>query len=271
MAQTVLITGASTGIGKATARFFREHGWNVVATMRAPDKETELNTLDDVLVTRLDVTDGASIDEAVERGIARFGRIDALVNNAGYGAFGPLESFPMENIRRQFDTNVIGLLETTKGLLPHFRANRSGVIVNISSVAGRMAFPLGSLYHGTKFAVEGISEALQYELRSIGVRIKVVEPGAIETDFGGRSFDFTNDESIEEYQHTVGAVMSFMESVTGDASPARDVAQVIWDATHDETDKLRFPAAGGAENFLAGRAAATDEAFFAGVRDQFKL
>ncbi|WP_313609948.1 SDR family NAD(P)-dependent oxidoreductase, partial [Rhizobium sp.] len=117
---------------------------------------------------RLDVQDAVSITAAVVAGLAAFGRIDALVNNAGYGAYGPLETTPLKSIRRQYEVNVLGLMATTKALLPHFRANRSGTIVNISSMGGRIAFPTGTLYHGTKFAVEGFSEALQYELAPIG-------------------------------------------------------------------------------------------------------
>src|SRR5262249_51783053 len=203
MSKTILITGASSGIGKATAKYFQQKGWNVVATMRTPEKEQELTSLDRVLVVRLDVQDAASIGRAVKAGIERFRKIDVLLNNAGYGAFGPLEATPMEKIRRQFDVNLIGLLETTKALLPHFRANRDGVIINISSIGGRMTFPLGTLYRGTKFAVEGVSEALSFEMAAIGVRVKIVEPGAIKTDFGGRSFDFNSDESLVEYQEYV--------------------------------------------------------------------
>ena len=174
--KTILITGASSGIGKATARLFQRTGWNVVATMRSPDNETELGTLENTLVTRLDVTEPASIDEAVEAAIDRFGTIDVLLNNAGYGAYGPLEAFPMERIKRQFDTNVIGLIATTQSALRHMRAARSGIIVNISSIGGQMTFPLGTLYHGTKFAVEGLSEALHYELEPLGIRVKIIEP-----------------------------------------------------------------------------------------------
>ncbi len=203
MAKTILITGASSGIGRTTAELFQEKGWNVVATMRKPEAEEELSGLKNVLVTRLDVTDDASIQAAVAEGIERFGQIDVLLNNAGYGAYGPLEATPSENIRRQFETNVIGLLETTKAVLPHFRANGAGTIVNVSSIGGKMTFPLGTLYHGTKFAVEGLSEALSFEMEPLGVKVKIVEPGFIQTDFGGRSFDFSNDESMAEYQDVV--------------------------------------------------------------------
>jgi NAD(P)-dependent dehydrogenase (short-subunit alcohol dehydrogenase family) len=121
MTRTILITGASSGIGTATAKLFQQRGWNVVAAMRNPDRENELNKLDNTLVTRLDVTDAASIQAAVAAGVKRFGRIDVLVNNAGYGVYGPLEATPVDTIRRQFDTNVIGLLVTTKAVLPAFR------------------------------------------------------------------------------------------------------------------------------------------------------
>ena len=130
--------------------------------MRTPTPQDELAHLERTLVTRLDVQDSESIRSAVEASLARFGRIDALVNNAGYGAYGPLEATSPEKIRRQFDVNVLGLIATTQAVLPHFRANRSGTIINVSSVGGWMAFPLGTLYHGTRFAVEGLSESLYY-------------------------------------------------------------------------------------------------------------
>jgi NADP-dependent 3-hydroxy acid dehydrogenase YdfG len=270
-AKTILITGASSGIGKATGKLFHEKGWNVVATMRTPEKETELTQLDNVLVTRLDVLDEASIQSAIEAAISRFGKIDALLNNAGYGAYGPLEAFPMNKIRRQFETNVIGLLAVTKAVLPHMRAQKSGVVANVSSIGGKIAFPLGTLYHGTKFAVEGLSEALQYELGANGINVKIIEPGMIQTDFAGRSFDFVNDESIRDYQPIVKTVVEGFGPAAANASPARDCAEVIWAAVTDGTNKLRYPAAGGAEDYFAGRAAADDEAFFDGVKQQFGL
>ena len=271
MSKTILITGASSGIGRATAEHFQSNGWNVIATMRTPDKETELTELDRVLVTWLDVTDSASIEAAVADGVAKFGTIDVLLNNAGYGAYGPLEAFPMASIRRQFDTNVIGLLEVTKAVLPRFRTQRSGVIVNISSIGGKMTFPLGTLYHGTKFAVEGLSEALHYELEPLGIRVKIVEPGAIATDFGGRSFDFANDESLTEYQETVGKLMSGFEAALSRSSPPSVVAEVIWNAATDGTDTLRYTAGDDAVELIANRAAADDAAFIGGIKTRFGL
>lgn len=268
---TILITGASSGIGKATALLFQSKGWNVIATMRSPEKEEELSQLENVHVTRLDVLDLASINTSIQEGIAKFGKIDVLLNNAGYGAYGPLEAIPRENMVRQFNTNVIGLLDVTRGILPHFRANKAGTLINVSSIGGRMTFPLGSLYHGTKFAVEGISEALSYELGSIGCKVKIIEPGAIATDFGGRSFDFQNDESLTEYQPIVGSLFGAFGSVMDQASPASLVAEVIFEAATDESEKIRYTAGPDAEVFMQNRTAQDDSTFIGTIKSQFGI
>lgn len=271
MNPTILITGASSGIGKATAKFFQSRGWNVIATMRSPERETELTQLERVLVTRLDVEDITSIQTAVDAGLSKFGKIDVLLNNAGYGAYGPLEATPLEKIRKQFDVNVIGLLATSRALLPHFRANRRGVIVNLSSMGGKVTFPLGTLYHGTKFAVEGLSEALHYELAPLGVRVKIIEPGMVKTDFAGRSFDFSNDPTLSEYQPVVQSLMSAMGPMAETASPPELVAEVIFKAATDGTDQLRYEAGADAVQLLAGRRATDDATFLAGIKAQFGL
>jgi len=268
MNKTILITGTSTGLGRATAKIFQSKGWNVIATMRNPSHESELTQLERTLVTRLDVQDIPSIKSAVDAGLAKFGRIDALVNNAGYGAYGPLEATPLDKIRRQFDVNVLGLLATTQALLPHFRANRSGTIINISSIGGRMTFPLGTLYHGTKFAVEGLSESLHYELAPLGVHVKVVEPGGIKTDFAGRSFDFSNDPALTEYQPLVQSVINVLGPMMANASSAEQIAAVVYDAATDGTDRLRYEAGADAVQMLATRRAVDDATFFAGMKAQ---
>ncbi len=240
MAQTILITGSSSGIGKETAKLFQSKGWNVVATMRNPEKEKELIQLKNVLVTALDVLDLDSIEKAIQQGIQKFGKIDVLINNAGYGAYGPLESFTREGILRQFNTNVIGLLDVTRAILPHFRKNKGGIIINISSMGGKITFPLGSLYHGTKFAVEGISESLRYEVEQFGGMIKIVEPGVIATDFGGRSFDFQYDERMVEYKHIVTKITNAFPTMVKNASPASVATNVIYEAATDGKNKLRY-------------------------------
>ena len=221
--------------------------------MRSPDREPELIRLDRVLVTRLDVQDIDSINSAMRAGIAAFGRIDVLVNNAGYGAYGPRKATSDERIRRQFEVNVLGPLAAARAIIPHFRANRAGTLVNIASVGGRLAFPLGALYQGTKFALEGISEALHYELAALGIRVKVIEPGAMKTDFAGRSFDFSNDEGIAEYQPLVQSIVAaFGPFMAGGSSPEQ-VAEVILAAATDESDRLRYAAGADAERILATR------------------
>ena len=158
MSKTILITGASSGIGKATAQYFHDKGWNVTATMRAPEKETQIKNDDATLLTRLDVTDEASIQAAIDATIAKFGAIDALVNNAGYGLLGTFESMSIEQIQRQFETNVFGVMRVTKAILPHFRERKAGTLINVASMGGRLTFPFYSPYHGTKWAVDGWSD-----------------------------------------------------------------------------------------------------------------
>jgi NADP-dependent 3-hydroxy acid dehydrogenase YdfG len=218
----------------------------------------------------LDVLDLDSINAAIEEGTEKFGKIDALVNNAGYGAFGPVEAFPRENIVKQYNTNVIGLLDVTRAILPYFRTNKAGTIVNISSIGGKMTFPLGSLYHGTKFAVEGISEAMNFEMNAFGGKMKIVEPGAIATDFGGRSFDFQNKEELAEYQELVAAVMGAFENMGG-ASPASLVAEVIYTAVTDGTDQLRYTAGADAEQFMTARKTMEDSEFTGMLKGQLNL
>lgn len=273
MSQTVLITGASSGIGKAAANLFADRGWNVVATMRNPDDGADVAARDNVMLTRLDLLDSASIEAAVAAGLERFGAIDVLLNNAGYGAYGPLEATPMDVIRRQFDVNLFGLVETIQAVLPSMRAQRSGVIVNVSSVGGRITYPLGSLYHGSKWAVEGLSEALHFELATLGIRVKIVEPGGVNTDFGGRSFVFTHDPELADYQPLVDMAAAAMEEGTpsGNQEPA-EVAEVIFTAATDGTSQLRYISGEGAKALLANRySAEQDEQFVAGFRASFGL
>jgi NADP-dependent 3-hydroxy acid dehydrogenase YdfG len=268
--KTILITGASSGIGKATAELFQSKGWNVAATMRNPETGAELGKHVSTLVTRLDVTETDSIVEAVEETIARFGKIDVLLNNAGYGAYGALEAFSIDRIRRQFDTNVIGLLEVTKVVLPHMRHNQSGTIINISSIGGQITFPLGALYHGTKFAVEGLSESLHYELEPLGIRVRIVEPGMIKTDFGGRSFEFAIDENLPEYAPMAEAMGNLFGKLAANPSAPETVAEVIWDAATEVGERLRFRAGPDAEKLLDSRKAQDDESFIGGIKALMK-
>lgn len=273
MAKTILITGASSGIGKATAKLFQSKGWNVVATMRTPEKEEELNQLDNVLVTKLDVLDLDSIDSALAAGIKKFGTIDVVLNNAGYGLMGTFESAKRESIIRQFGVNVQGLFDVTQKTLPHFRANKSGTFINISSIGGRMTFPLMPLYHSTKWAVEGFSESLNWEMSKIGVKVKIVEPGGVATDFGGRSLDMQHNPEFTEYNEFVESFMASMQAAMDPAKMSTPdiIANVIFTAATDESDTLRYRAGADAEQLLAARSSMTDEEFFGMMKANFNI
>ncbi len=249
MAQTILITGASTGIGQETAKYFLKKGWNVAATMRNPDAATGFDAQDRLKLLRLDVLDQASIDAAIAETIAAFGPIDVLLNNAGYGTQGPLEAATSEQVERQFDTNVIGLIAVMQSIIPHMREKASGTIINVSSIGGRITLPFYSLYHGTKWAVEGITESLTFELALLGIRMKLIEPGAIATDFGGRSMDYLTKEGLHAYDDMLARFNAARDKAVASSSSPLDVAKVIYKAATDKSSRLRYLAGGDAKLF----------------------
>ncbi|MEO1668945.1 MAG: SDR family oxidoreductase [Chloroflexota bacterium] len=268
--KSIVITGSSSGIGKATAKYFAEQGWKVAATMRTPEKETELTEIENVSVYQLDVSDRDSIAEASQKIIGDFGQVDVLLNNAGYGSYGILEATPEEKIRRQYDVNVIGLLLVTQAFLPNMRENGSGMIVNVSSMGGRFALPLGTLYHGSKFAVEGMSEALSYELSTIGIQVKIIEPGGVNTNFGSSSFDMNVEGSPEEYMPLVEKFIAAMQS-NPIASEAEPIAEAIYGAVTDGTDQLRYVMGADAEQLVGARSQMSDADFTALIKGQVGL
>ncbi len=207
----VLITGCSTGIGRATAERLAEDGWSVCATARRPESIEDLAKRG-CRTLALDVTDERSMSEAV-KGAEKDGPIGALVNNAGYSQSGAIESLPMDNIRRQFETNVFGLIRMCQLVLPGMREARSGRIVNLSSMGGKLTFPGGGVYHATKHAVEALSDALRFEVAPFGVQVVVIEPGLIVTEFGE-----TASASLEEIDH--GAYAKFNSDVAKATSEA---------------------------------------------------
>jgi NADP-dependent 3-hydroxy acid dehydrogenase YdfG len=251
--KTVFITGASSGIGKATAQYFSKKGWNVIATVRNIDTSKEFSALQNVYVVVLDVTDEVSIVLAVTQALERFGKIDVLVNNAGYGSLGAFESASPEKIKKQFDTNVIGLMAVTRIILPHFRANKSGVIVNIASIAGRIGFPVFSVYNSTKFAVEGFSEALRYEVEQFGIKVKIVEPGYTKTDFYSRSMEIFDGESVADYNEIVKKVSTSIIESGNKAQGPEVAAKTVFKAATSNNMKLRYPVGGGASAMMFAR------------------
>ena len=189
MPETVLITGCSTGIGRLAAETFQSNGWNVVATMRRPQNERELTKLTNTCVTSLDVTDQQSIDDAISKALDVFGSIDVLVNNAGYGGHAALEQSSDASVRAMFDTNVFGVFNTTRAVMPILREQGRGAVINVTSMAGMIGIPLETSYCASKWAVEGFTEALALECRDLGIKIHSILPGAYATAFNGNVKD----------------------------------------------------------------------------------
>lgn len=259
--KTIVITGASSGIGKATAKYFAEKGWKVAATMRHPEKETELNKLEQVTCFRMDVTDSASIQTAYEEIKKCYGTIDVLLNNAGYCLFGPLELSTEEQIRKTYDMLLVGLTLVTKQFLPLLRENKGGTIISISSVGGVLTLPLTPTYHAAKYAVEGLMEGLSYELAPFHIRCKIIEPGGIQTDFWSRSYAMADGVEGSCYDPFAVRYLAHMTAAESQnrAKPEM-VAETIYEAATDGKNTWRYPVASA--EFIAWRKTMSDEVWY---------
>lgn len=238
--KTILITGASSGIGKETSLLFAEKGWNVAAAMR---NSADLQLFADhknITTYLLDVRNKESIKECIRQVIKDSGKIDIIVNNAGLYTINPLELTPDETIDNIIETNVKGVLYTTKAILEHFRENKSGLIINISSIAGRATFPFQTVYHTSKWAVEGFSESLYYELKSIGIKVKVVEPGVVRTNIYNSVLNTSFEHYPNEYQNSFSGGYNFlMRNYEKGYSPVVD-ARTIYKAANSKSSRLRY-------------------------------
>lgn len=253
--KTIFITGASTGLGKVTAKLFQANGWTVIATMRDPEKDTELRQLENVTLLPLDVTDNQQITDTVNQAIA-LGNIDVVFNNAGYGLVGPLEAASNEQVVRQLNTNLLGVILVTKAFIPYFREKQSGLFITTTSMGGLLTFPLNSVYHATKWALEGWSESLSFELGLFNIGVKTVEPGGIKTDFIGRSLDAASHPAYEE-----GLQKVFGLFVEENLSTPEQIAEVVYEAATDGKDQLRYVAGEDAKRLYARRMEIGAEAF----------
>jgi NAD(P)-dependent dehydrogenase (short-subunit alcohol dehydrogenase family) len=247
VSKTVLITGASSGIGAATAQYFVRKGWNVSATMRSPQRAGDWTKVGNVICPRLDVTLPETIDSAVGATLERFGRIDVLINNAGYALMGPIEGITAAQLEHQFQTNVFGLVSTIQRVLPILRQQGSGTIVNVASIGGRLAFPFASSYHGTKWAVEGLSESMRYELARFNIKVKIIEPGGIKTNFIDRGTEWA---SHPNYADLVDRVKQFSHRLNNSLPAPAGVAKTIYHAATDRSNRLRYAPYGEAYLFL---------------------
>jgi NAD(P)-dependent dehydrogenase (short-subunit alcohol dehydrogenase family) len=265
MNKTIFITGASTGMGKATAKLFQSNGWNVIATMRNPEKETELNQLDNVTLLRLDVTNLEQISDAVEKAIS-IHPIDVVFNNAGYGLMGALEAMSDEQILKEINTNLIGVIRVTQAFIPHFRAKKNGLFISTTSMGGFLGFPLHSIYHATKFGIEGWSESMSFELALHNIGIKTIAPGAVATDFTTRSLD----KSLHPgYQPLEAKLFSMVNAMTHLSMPAEQLAEVVYEAATDGKDQIRYFAGEDSKAMYARRMELGAEDFRKEIRQQF--
>jgi NAD(P)-dependent dehydrogenase (short-subunit alcohol dehydrogenase family) len=268
--KTALITGSSTGFGHASAKLFADKGWNVVATMRDVSAAGDLAGRDNVLVTRLDVTDPASIDQAIKTSIARFGKLDAVINNAGYGQYGIFETIPQENIQSNFDVNVFGVMNVIRAIVPVFRKQKEGLILNVSSAGGFVGLPSISIYISTKFALEGFTESLSYELASQNIVVKMVEPGGGDTAFHARASKLnTGDGGLDSYGTFLERADAALGKLAkGMATPER-IAAVIYGAISDGTKRLRYFAGDDVKHLVEARRKLSDEEYENYMRAQF--
>lgn len=263
---TVLITGCSSGFGKTSAEFFLARGWNVVATMRSP-KPGLFEASDGLLVAELDVARPASISGAIAAGIERFGGIDVFVNNAGIGLFGAHEAVPDDAIRDVFETNTFGVMAASRVIIPHMRERGAGTIINVTSSAGIAPMPLVAAYTASKYAIEGFSESLAYELALFGIRVKIVEPGfSPTTSFAANSGGRCNNTIPAAYAGHAGRYMQSLREYPTAYTTAQDVAEAVFAAASDGLDKLRYPAGADSVMLAELRRTLPEKDFIARIR-----
>lgn len=234
--KTIFITGASAGLGKAVAKLFHSNGWKVIATMRHPEKETELSGLENITLLPLDITNAAQIDSTIKQALSS-GSIDVVFNNAGYGLVGALEFYSDEQIVKQIETNLTGVLRVTKAFIPYFKERRNGLFITTTSIFGYSSCPLSSVYNATKWALEGWSESISYDLALFNIGIKTVAPGGIKSNFinamqavESKGYEPINDRMNELIAN--GHLFSFND--------VEDIASVVYEAATDNKDQLRY-------------------------------
>ena len=264
---TVFITGSSSGLGRAAARRFASAGWTVIATMRNPDREVALAQLPGVVLTPLDVTDQKQITRAVADVIRR-GPVDVVFNNAGYGLAGPLEGISDDQMLRMVSTNLMGPIRVTKAFIPHFRERHAGLFINTTSIGGLIAVPFNSMYHATKWALEGWSESMAFELNQLGIGLKIVEPGGMKTDFFTRSFDVARHPDYDALMDRVMSAITDPKQMETYSTPEQ-IAETVYEAATDGKDQLRYIAGADAKATYETRLRVGDEVFRKALERQF--
>ncbi len=265
--KAIFITGASSGLGRATAKLFASKDWKVIASMRDPKKEKELGNISGVTLMALDVTDPRAIERVAEQVVAS-GGVDVVFNNAGYGLAGALEALTDEQIVRLVNTNMLGAIRTTKAFIPHFREKRAGLFINTTSLGGLVAFPFNSIYHATKWAIEGWSESMAFELNQFGIGIKTIEPGGVRTDFFSRSLDTGQHPAYDALVNKFMGTITDPKQMETYSSPEQ-IAEVVYEAATDGKDQLRYVAGADAKAMYAMRLQLGEEAFRKAMAQQF--
>jgi NAD(P)-dependent dehydrogenase (short-subunit alcohol dehydrogenase family) len=266
--KVAVITGSSSGIGLESTLVLARNGYTTYATMRSPDKDTTIKAVVHneglpIRVVQLDVTDDNSVKNAVDYIISEAGMIDILVNNAGYGLVGALEDLAMEEIKSQYETNLFGLIRVIQAVLPTMRKQRSGRIINISSGAGIFGYPGGSAYVSTKFAVEGLSESIAYELEPFRLKVILIEPGFIRTNFSNAMVMAKKaQDSASPYSELMQKVMANASELAKNASAAELVASIILDAASNPNPRLRYLAGKDVESWAASKKNMDELEFF---------
>jgi NAD(P)-dependent dehydrogenase (short-subunit alcohol dehydrogenase family) len=270
--KVALVTGASSGIGRETARLLHSRGLTVYAVARRTEPMEQLSALG-VRTFSMDVTDDASVTAGIEKIIAETGRIDVLVNNAGYGSYGAVEDVPLDEARRQFEVNVFGLARLIQLVVPHMRARGSGRVVNISSIGGKIYEPLGGWYHATKFAVEGLSDSLRIELRPFGIDVILIEPGPIVTEWNAIARENLVKTSADgPYADQAAGVTRVLQAADapGRGSQPVVVARKIVKAATTGRPSARYPVGRGAGTIVRARKLLPDRAFDAIITRTFR-
>ncbi|TPG39931.1 SDR family oxidoreductase [Flavobacterium pectinovorum] len=266
MQKTIFITGASSGLGKASAKLFHSKGWQVIATMRNPENETELDQLENVILLPLDVTNSEQINTTIQK-VTNLYSIDVVMNNAGYGLIGALESLDDEQIHRQITTNLLGVIRVSKAFTPHFRAKKSGVFLNISSTFGLIGFPTCSIYSATKFAVDGFSESMAYELAQFNTQVKVIAPGGMQTDFAVRSMEVGQHDAYAKLTEEVSK--GYSAEQIANYSKVEDIAQIVYEAATDNKNQLRYIAGNDANALYKERVKSGAESQVQNIKAMF--
>ncbi len=274
-----IVTGSSSGIGHETALLLARSGFHTYASMRNLEKSKNITKIANteklpLQIVQLDVNDDRSVKEAIDKIVAENKRIDVLVNNAGYGLFGSLEDLSIEEIKAQFETNFFGVIRVTQKVLPIMRKqNRGSTIVNVSSVGGRIGVPVLSAYQSTKFALEGLSESISYELEPFGIRVVIIEPGFIRTNIMNSSVSSKkalepNSPYFPLMQKVENHFNSMMDN-TSSSSPPEEVAKIILQAVTSENPELRYTAGNDAATILQAKRTMSDAEFGNLIKQQF--